>query len=718
MIKTEKPNRLSPVNLPHFMRGYIAFIVAALLFFNYGLLIDYNKNMNLMNSDIKINYSEDGNNSSDYSYLSGDGVVIAVADTGIDLDHACFRNSTLETGSPGIEHRKLVYLNDTIDDWDNRGHQQYRHGTHIAGILACDPVGGDLDMRAMSYNSRLIFQDIVNSSGWVPPDDVTELLAEASKHGAIINSWSWGDNSIEYTNRSKLIDEYTSENPWSLVFVAAGNNGRTVLEPANSYNVVSVSASNSEENGSVWPSSSKGPDVNGRRGIFVSSPGVNVVSAKADGDKFSMNNDSYSNTGTSMATPMAASFTALLQEMVVEDFGFYPSAVMLKAMLAYSGEGLHADYPDFIQGYGRPDLSNFNNNFKIHDSYKVDDWVSVLSKRGYELDDLKNNPWNGSEASGPFLSTNDSWTNSYKPIKGQDLKVVMSYNARSNDYAIDDMRLIVRTDDGRYAIDDDFGNREYSQMYYESWNSPLSMNSSNETTVMIKLPYEELEGCEWVTVEVVAKNIFNGTNKGMLGLEGDKLGFGIVISGVDDLTENSAPKINIVNEPHKGENISQDFSILVNVTDEEGDGFEIGFRGFNDNFSIEFDRCFAIGNKTSQINCNISIDNDFTPFIINREDWYLEITVRDDNSSFWTTSKSNNYTTANFTIWIDNELFGADTIQKDVIDNVDNDGEFSLISVGLFGLIFGIIIGACVMFSRLIRPSTNDVLPPFFTEDE
>ena len=92
--------------------------------------------------------------------------------------------------------------------------------------------------------------------------------------------------------------------------------------------------------------------------------------------------------------------------------------------------------------------------------------------------------------------------------------------------------------------------------------------------------------------------------------------------------------------------------------------------------------------------------------------------MRDDNSSFWTTSKSNNYTTANFTIWIDNELFGTDTIQKDVIDNVDNDGGFGLISVGLFGLIFGIIIGACIMFSRLIRPSTNDVLPPFFTEDE
>lgn len=700
------------------MRGYLVFFVAALFFVNYGFFIDGNQNMKLVSNDFNINYSNEVNNSSDYSYLSGDGVIIAVADTGIDLDHACFRNSTSETGSPGLDHRKLVYLNDTIDDWDNRGHQQYRHGTHIAGILSCDPIDGNLDMRSASYNSRLLFQDIVNSSGWVPPDDVTELLAESSEHGAIINSWSWGDNSVEYTNRSKLIDEYTSENPWSLVFVAAGNNGRTVLEPANAYNVVSVSASDSEENGSVWQSSSQGPDINGRRGILISSPGVNVVSAKADGDKFSMNNDSYSNTGTSMATPMAASFTALLQEMVVEDFGFYPSAVMLKAMLAYSGDGLHVDYPDFIQGYGRPNLNNFNNDFKIHDSYKVDDWVSVLSGRGYDLESLKNNPWNGSEANGPFLSTNGSWSKSYKPIKGQDLKVVMSYNARSNDYAIDDLRLIVRTDDGRYAIDDDFGNREYSQMYYESWRSPLSMNSSNETTVMIKLPHEQIENCEWITVEVVAKDVFNGTNKGMLGLEGDMLGFGIIIGGVVDLKENSAPKINVVSEPFKGENISQDFSILVNITDEEGDGFDIAFRGFNDDFSIELDRCFTIKNKTSQINCNISIGNDFTPFMINREDWYLEITVRDNNNSFWTSSKTSNYTTANFTIWIDNELPGTDNMRQDVIDNADTDGKYGYISIGLFGLIFGIIIGGCVMFSRLIKPSTDDVLPPFFTEEE
>ena len=188
----------------------------------------------------------------------------------------------------------MVLVNDTVDDWDNQGHQQFKHGTHIAGILACDPVDGESDIQSLSNGSKLLVQDIVDSTGWVVPDNVDSLLAEASANGAVINSWSWGDNSINYTDRSRIIDEWTVENPWSLIFVAPGNNGGMMLEPSNAYNVVSVAASDSEQNGSMWPSSSHGPDVNDRRGTFISAPGIDIISAKADGDKVSFNNETLS----------------------------------------------------------------------------------------------------------------------------------------------------------------------------------------------------------------------------------------------------------------------------------------------------------------------------------------------------------------------------------------------------------------------------------------
>ena len=56
--------------------------------------------------------------------LNGSGVVIGVADTGIDSDHSCFRN--ISNASIGLDHRKLLHVNTTIDAWDNSGHADFR----------------------------------------------------------------------------------------------------------------------------------------------------------------------------------------------------------------------------------------------------------------------------------------------------------------------------------------------------------------------------------------------------------------------------------------------------------------------------------------------------------------------------------------------------------------------------------------------------------------
>ncbi|MEJ6530577.1 MAG: hypothetical protein QNL81_03225, partial [Euryarchaeota archaeon] len=81
--------------------------------------------------------------------LNASGVVIGVADSGLDADHSCFRNATAvaqlgsegENGSDaeapaGPNHRKLLLLNETIDSGDTQGHSDYRHGTHVAGTLS------------------------------------------------------------------------------------------------------------------------------------------------------------------------------------------------------------------------------------------------------------------------------------------------------------------------------------------------------------------------------------------------------------------------------------------------------------------------------------------------------------------------------------------------------------------------------------------------------
>ena len=650
------------------------------------------------------------------STLDGSGVIIAVADTGIDMDHSCFRNSTNEVGTPGIEHRKIVHLNDSIDDWDTQGHQQFKHGTHIAGILACDQLEGDSSMRSLSHGAKLVVQDVVDSSGWVVPDDVTSLLAESSRYGAIINSWSWGDNTVNYTERSSMIDKWTVENPWSLVFVAPGNTGNTMLEPSNAYNVVSVVASDSNENGSLWSGNSHGPDVNDRRGTFIAAPGMDIVSAKADGTKFGMNNESYAMTGTSMAAPMAASFTALLQELIQTEYGHAPSAPLLRAMLAASGEGLNGGDPDPMQGYGRPSLKGFENGFIAHDSYAVDDWVSLIQSRGGTLESLTTNPWNGSGAAGPFLAENESWSKLFQPIPGEDVEIVMSYNARPRGYEIDDLRLIVKTSDGRFAVDDQMSNSGFSQLYYESFTNPLMMNSSNETTVMIRLPASQLEGVEWVSVEVVANDIYDGLNVGYLGLEGTKIGFGLVATGLQNLTQNTAPVITVVEGPEGGENYTGNFSIKVNIFDRENDSYMLAIRLNNSNFTVDLSDCAAVLNHSSDFHCEIDISRDLVPRPVNREDWRFEIIVVDDNLSTWTQPEMSIFLSNNFSIfWVSPMIdFENDT---PIIEEDDGIEQNRALIWGVVGVIFGAVVAASIMFRGFEKRVLDNVPPPFREEE-
>ena len=653
---------------------------------------------------------------SSLGYLDGSGVTIAVADTGIDMDHSCFRDTINATGVPGESHRKIVHLNDTIDGWDTQGHQQFRHGTHIAGILACDPLDGDENMTSMSSGAKLVVQDIVDSSGWAVPEDVTELLYESSKHGAVINSWSWGDNTIDYTNRSEMIDAWTIENPWSLVFVAPGNTGNTVLEPANAYNVVSVVASDSEENGSLWPGNSHGPDVNGRRGVFVSAPGMAVLSANADGDKFTLNNGSREMTGTSMAAPMAASFTSLLQQLVQDEYGYTPSAPLLKAMLASSAEGIDSAAPNFMQGYGRPSLSSFENGYFIHDSYSVENWTSIIQARGSNLSDLISNPWDGDGASGPFLSENQSWSRMFAPTPGEDIEVVMSYNARPGNYEIDDLRLVLHSSDGRFAVDDKIGNSGYSVFYHDSFGGPLTKNSSNETTVMIRIPASQLENLEWVKIEVIANDIFDGENVGFLGIEGTKLGFGLVATGVQELVQNTAPRIEVIEGPSGGENYSENLSLTIQIIDDENDGYVAAIRLNNTNYSIDLSDCAASFTTSMIFTCDISISQDLIPRPVNREDWRFEVVVVDDNSSIWTGPKISTFTSNNFSIWWVSP-FLEEPVDSTPSVKDSKSHENRALFWGILGVIFGAIVAAGVMFRGFEKRVLGDVPPPFREEE-
>ena len=317
---------------------------------------------------------------------------------------------------------------------------------------------------------------------------------------------------------------------------------------------------------------------------------------------------------------------------------------------------------------------------------------------------------------GPFLSENESWSKYLYPKPNQDVEVVLSYNARPGHNEIDDMRLILHTSEGKFAVDDSIGSSGYSQMYYSSVVNPLSLNSTNETTVMVRIPASQLEDVDWLRLEVVANVVHEGSNVGMLGLNGTKLGFGLVATGVAEFSPNSAPTVSVIEGPLGGENYSENISLSLSVTDFEGDGYAVVLRLNNSNFSIDLSDCALVSSTISNINCTINIAQDLVPWPINRHDWRLEILIADDNSSVWASPKISYYSSNNFSIWWTSPMLDDLEEQPKIIKEGKTEQNRAFIW-GVFGIVVGAIVTAGVMFRSFERRVFSEVPPPF-TEEE
>lgn len=526
--------------------------------------------------------------------LNGDGVVLGVADSGLDIDHSCFRNDSSSIGDVGDEHRKVLVNNLSLDDGDNPGEMDYRHGTHVAGSLVCHDVYNYLNEEkpqngtTIAYGAQLVFQDIVSADGWIPPENVTELLVEHSLSGGVIHSNSWGDDTTAYTDRTADFDLWAIENPWSLSFIAPGNTGGQLLEPSNGRNVVAIGASTKATNPEIWQSSSIGPTELGTYGIFAVAPGVSINSAKADGIDDSMNDALRSSSGTSMATPVAASFAGIIQQMVEQGWiitanepvnkynlseikpswsslpnqnislgdGFTPSGSLLRSLMAIatkdivtendyflrnteSGWGVLSleeliDFQMLEQSLGQENLTP-TGNIWIHDSYRATfDIVEWLTQRieSSPTNDIMGSPWNGQGAVGPFLKSGESWTKRLVPNQNEDFEIVLSFPAKPEPFVVDDLRLTVNMSNGYTAVGGVNDPDGYSSFFSHENIELTEFEQTNETSFAIKISLADLVGVEWLDVAVNANYVSPGNNPGTVGIDGDGVGFALAAKGV------------------------------------------------------------------------------------------------------------------------------------------------------------------------------------------
>ena len=447
--------------------------------------------------------------------LKGDGIIVAVADTGID------------TGSKGIMHPDLK--DRVIAFWSANGddaHDGHGHGTHVSGIIAGTAATGERDSDGYLYgygvapHAHLVEEKIFSDSGaWLAPNYIT-LGEFAQANGAIISSNSWGANTGgEYTSDSQIYDIMTRDaNPdlngsQELLFVfAAGNAGsgaQTVGSPGTAKNVLTVGAVGNDRFGDNYENvasfSSRGPAADGRLKPDVVAPGTWIASALSQDARPGWawgNIDKWYEWcgGTSQATPHVSGAAALFAQYYEGIYGKVPSPALIKAALIntaidVNGTDAQAPIPNNNEGWGMVYLPNL-----IDPPYG-----EVFMDENHTLQ------------TGQTYTFNVSVRDNSHP-----LKITMTYTDKeaapnANPTLVNDLNLVVHGPNGETYIGNNFANG-WTQV---GNSNPDNLN--NTENVYIQNP-----AIGNYTVEIIAQNVPEDAVPDTSAVDQD---FAIVITG-------------------------------------------------------------------------------------------------------------------------------------------------------------------------------------------
>jgi len=430
--------------------------------------------------------------------ITGEGVVIGIADSGIDLDHIMFRHNDSSVGVPGPDHRKIVRYNSSIHDWDD----SLGHGTHVAGSAAGDSTitpGGYDQYDGMAYGAKIAFYDIATSSGTFlsDPPYMDDILLDAYLAGARTHSDSWGDDVEDYTTRAEMCDQFQWDHYDFQIFIAPGNvGGMHILEPATAKNVVGVGCSYNGNTKNVLSYSHGPTKYEGLMSPTIFAPGYKILSALGDTQRDNFNGGQKEKTGTSMSTPIAAGGCALVEQYFKDGFypsgaanptgGFNPSGPLKKAVLVnsgwdqYPGANTNGYHPNGYQGWGKIKLDDAL--YFQGDSQKL--WV----------DDLYNE-----SGTNPGLATGQ--TMSYYQVVSSDrpLEVTVVWNDWPGAFLRNDLNLVVT---------DPNGNTYRGNNYSLGQSYPNGLTA--DTTTPIETFYLQNPTQGLYTINITAANIASG----------------------------------------------------------------------------------------------------------------------------------------------------------------------------------------------------------------
>ncbi len=267
--------------------------------------------------------------------LTGEGVRLAIVDTGVDSEH------------PDLVGRVVEAMDFTGEGLADRN----GHGTHCAGIAVGSGAASGGLYRGVAPDALVCSAKVLRSDGQGMMSDVMAGIEWAVDQGVQIINLSLG--SPGPANGTDALSEMceAAVELGVIVCVAAGNEGpspSSIGAPGAAPHVITVGAASDHD--IVAGFSSRGPTLDGRIKPDVVLPGVDVIAPRASGTAMgTVLDDAYTcASGTSMAAPHAAGVCALLLQS-------FPSLTPEQAKARLQSTAVDCNVEPNAQGKGRVD---------------------------------------------------------------------------------------------------------------------------------------------------------------------------------------------------------------------------------------------------------------------------------------------------------------------------------------------------------------------------
>lgn len=274
-----------------------------------------------------------GTNTAWESGYTGEGVKVAVLDTGIDAQHPDI--------APQLDGAVSFVPGEEVTDKNG-------HGTHVAStVLGTGAADGK--SKGVAPDARLLVGKVLSDEGFGLDSWIIDGMEWASDNAKIVNMSLGSSEPSDGTDpMAQAVDRLSEENG-TLFVIAAGNRGGegTIGSPGAADAALTVGAVDKADKLAYF--SSKGPRYKDM-GLKpdLSAPGVGINAARS---QYSPGSGSYKSlNGTSMATPHVAGAAAILAQKYPEWSGQQIKEALMNTTKKLDG------YQPYHVGTGRVDI--------------------------------------------------------------------------------------------------------------------------------------------------------------------------------------------------------------------------------------------------------------------------------------------------------------------------------------------------------------------------